>query len=68
MNINNLKKGDVVFIVDKAEKNISSLSTGFGGYSYYHCALYIGDGSIIEAIPVAGVIKVKLSKYSDKKL
>ncbi|AEE87773.1 hypothetical protein FNFX1_1387 [Francisella cf. novicida Fx1] len=59
--------GDVVFIVDDAEKNISSLSKGFGGYSYYHCALYIGNGNIIEAIPVAGVIKVKLSKYSDKK-
>ncbi|MDE5005023.1 hypothetical protein NAI73_11225, partial [Francisella tularensis subsp. holarctica] len=61
------KKGDVVFIVDKAEKNISSLSTGFGVYSYYHCALYIGYGSIIEAIPVEGVIQVKLYKYSDKK-
>ncbi|MDE4990325.1 hypothetical protein NAH39_09435, partial [Francisella tularensis subsp. holarctica] len=67
MNINNLKKVDVVFIVDKAEKNISSLSNGFGGYSYYHCALYIGYGSIIEAIHVAGVIQVKLSKYSVKK-
>ncbi|MDE5000770.1 hypothetical protein, partial [Francisella tularensis] len=62
-----LKKGDVVFIVDKAEKKISSLATGCGGYSYYHCALYIGYGSIIEAIPGAGVIQVKLSKYSDKK-
>lgn len=67
MNINNLKKGDVVFIVDEAEKNISSLSNGFGGYSYYHCALYIGDGNIIEAVPVAGVIQAKLSKYSNKK-
>ena len=34
MNINNLKKDDVIFIVDEAEKYISSLSTGFGGYSY----------------------------------
>ncbi|MBK2105736.1 YiiX/YebB-like N1pC/P60 family cysteine hydrolase [Francisella philomiragia] len=67
MKINNLKMGDVVFIVDDAEKNISSLSTGFGGYSYYHCALYIGNGNIIEAIPVAGVIRAKLSKYSNKK-
>ncbi|WP_044247448.1 YiiX/YebB-like N1pC/P60 family cysteine hydrolase [Francisella hispaniensis] len=67
MNINNLKKGDVVFMVDEAEKNISSLSNGFGGYSYSHCALYIGDGNIIEAVPVAGVIQIKLSKYSDKK-
>lgn len=68
MNINNLKKGDVIFIVDEAEKNISNLFTGFGGYSYYHCALYMGNGDIIEAIPVAGVIQTKLSKYSNKKL
>ncbi|APC91179.1 MULTISPECIES: YiiX/YebB-like N1pC/P60 family cysteine hydrolase [Francisella] len=67
MNIIDLKKGDVVFIVDEAERNISSLSTGFGGYSYYHCALYIGDGEIIEAVTVAGVIQAKLSKYLDKK-
>ena len=57
------KKGDVIFIVDNAENNISSLPTGFSGYSYYHCALYIGKGDIIEAIPVAGVIHAKLSKY-----
>lgn len=67
MNINNLKKGDVIFIVDEAEKNISNLSIGFGGYSYYHCALYIGNGDILEAIPVAGVIQTKLSKYLNKK-
>lgn len=40
MNINNLKS-DVIFIVDEAEKDISSLATSFVGYSYYHCAFYI---------------------------
>ncbi len=42
MNINNLKKGDVIFIVDEAEKDISSLATSFGGYSYYHCVFIYG--------------------------
>ena len=67
MNIHNLKKGDVIFVVDETEKNISSLSAGFGGCSYYHCALYIGDGRIIEAVTVAGVIQAKLAKHLDKK-
>lgn len=67
MNINNLKKGDVIFIVDEAEKDISSLTTSFGGYNYYHCAFIYGDSQIIEAVTVAGIIKAKLSKYLGKK-
>lgn len=62
-----LQDGDVVFIVDETEKNISRLSVGFGGYSYYHCALYIGNGEIIEAVTYHGVIKDGLSKYKNKK-
>lgn len=63
-----LRKGDIVFIVDTTEKNISELSVGFGGYSYYHCALYIGDGEIIEAVSSCGVIQDSLSKYANYKM
>ncbi|GAB4224694.1 MAG: hypothetical protein Kow0076_7500 [Francisella sp.] len=62
-----LKNGDVIFIVDEAEKDISNLSLGFGGYSYYHCALYIGNGEIIESVKDCGVIQDNISKYSNKK-
>lgn len=68
MNIINLEKGDIIFIVDTTEKNISELSVGFGGYSYYHCALYIGDGEIIEAVSSHGVIQDSLSKYTNYKI
>ena len=62
-----LKKGDVIFIVDDSKKNISRLSIGYGDLSYYHCALYIGDGKIIESVAGDGVIVSDLSIYSDNK-
>lgn len=62
-----LRKGDVIFTIDPAEENISSLSKGYGGYSYYHCSLYIGDNQIIEAVAERGVILTDISKYNDKK-
>ncbi|WP_150466951.1 YiiX/YebB-like N1pC/P60 family cysteine hydrolase [Francisella sp. SYW-9] len=68
MNIQNLKKGDVLFISDSSEKNISELSRGYAQDSYYHCALYIGSGEIIEAVKVGGVIKSNISKYLNKKI
>ncbi|AIT10065.1 hypothetical protein LO80_08850 [Candidatus Francisella endociliophora] len=63
-----LRKGDIIFIVDNTEKNISELSVGYGGYSYYHCALYIGDGEVIEAVSSHGVIQNSLSKYVNYKM
>ncbi|AJC48701.1 hypothetical protein IB642_04255 [Allofrancisella guangzhouensis] len=63
-----LKKGDVLFIVDSAEKNISNLSIGYENYSYYHCSLYIGNNEIIESIKGDGVITADLSKYSNNKI
>ncbi|MED7818358.1 MULTISPECIES: YiiX/YebB-like N1pC/P60 family cysteine hydrolase [unclassified Francisella] len=68
MNIQNLKKGDVLFISDSSEKNISELSRGYAQHSYYHCALYMGSGEIIEAVKVDGVIKANISKYLNKKI
>lgn len=68
MNIKCLKKGDIIFVVDETEKNISELSVGFDGYSYYHCALYIGSGQIIEAVNIDGVVQSSLSKYKASKI
>lgn len=68
MNIQNLKKGDVLFISDSSEKNISELSRGYAQDSYYHCALYIGSEEIIEAVKVGGVVKANISKYLNKKI
>ena len=68
MNAEELKKGDVIFIVDDNEENISSLSYGYGDLSYYHCGIYIGDGKLIEAVPYHGVIEDDVSKYSSKKI
>ncbi|MED7788640.1 YiiX/YebB-like N1pC/P60 family cysteine hydrolase [Francisella sp. 19X1-34] len=68
MNIQNLKKGDVLFISDSSEKNISELSRGYDQDSYYHCALYIGSGKIIEAVKISGVIQANISKYLNKKI
>ncbi|QIV96370.1 permuted papain-like amidase YaeF/Yiix C92 family enzyme [Allofrancisella inopinata] len=63
-----LRKGDVLFIVDGYEKNISNLSVGYGDYSYYHCSLYIGDSRIIESVKTVGVIIADLAKYSNNKI
>jgi hypothetical protein len=68
MNFQKLRKGDVVFIVDDNEENISSLSVGYGGLSYYHCGIYLGDGKLIEAVKYHGVIEDDVSKYSIKKI
>ncbi|MGQ4005714.1 YiiX/YebB-like N1pC/P60 family cysteine hydrolase [Francisellaceae bacterium CB300] len=68
MNAEELKKGDVIFIVDDNEENISSLSYGYGDLSYYHCGIYIGDGKLIEAVPYHGVIEDDVSKYCSKKI
>lgn len=62
-----LIKGDVIFIADKSEKNISSLSNGYNGVSFYHCGIYIGDNEIIEAVTYNGVIEANLNKYSSNK-
>lgn len=67
MNINNLKKGDVIFIVDEAEKDISSLATSLEVIVIIIVLFIYGDGQIIEAVTVAGIIKAKLSKYLGKK-
>ncbi|KEI34612.1 hypothetical protein FRA_50c14820 [Francisella sp. W12-1067] len=63
-----LRKGDVLFIVDSYEKNISNLSVGYGDYSYYHCSLYIGDSRIIESVKTEGVIIADLARYSNNKI
>ena len=64
-----IEKGDVIFMVDLLEKNISELSKGYGGYSYSHCGIYIGDGSIVEAVKDQGVIVSKLeSSLGNKNL
>ncbi|QLE79811.1 hypothetical protein FLM55_08740 [Francisella sp. Scap27] len=64
-----LIKGDVIFIANESEENISSLSSGFSGVSFYHCGIYIGDNKIIEAVTYQGVIEANLDKYkSNKKL
>lgn len=68
MNLDALKIGDVIFIVDINEKNISNLSVGFGGLSYYHCGIYIGDGKLIEAVKYHGVIVDDLAKYKNNKV
>ena len=68
MNLDELKIGDVLFIVNNDEKNISSLSVGFGGLSYYHCGIYVGDGKLIEAVTYHGVVVDNVSKYIDNKI
>ena len=68
MNLQKLQKGDVIFIVDDNEKNISSLSVGYGGLSYFHCGIYVGNGKLIEAVKYHGVIEDNVSKYKDKKI
>lgn len=68
MNLDELKAGDVIFIADSNEKNISSLSVGFGGLSYYHCGIYLGDGKLIEAVKYHGVIIDDVAKYRDNKI
>ena len=59
-----LKKGDVIFIADTSEVNISNLSKGYNDYSFYHCCLYIGKNQIIEALTNNGVIIDDLDKYN----
>lgn len=68
MNFAKLKTGDVIFIADSDEKNISNLSVGYGGLSYYHCGIYIGEGKLIEAVKYHGVIEDDISKYRNKKI
>lgn len=68
MNLQQLKKGDIVFIADSNEKNISSLGVGYGGLSYYHCGIYIGGGKLIEAVESDGVIADNIAKYRAKKI
>ena len=57
MNINNLKKGDVIFIVDEAEKDISSLLLVLEVIVIIIMPFIYGDGQIIEAVIVSGVIQ-----------
>jgi len=68
MNLDELKVGDVIFIADSNEKNISSLSVGYAGLSYYHCGIYLGDGKLIEAVKYHGVIIDNVAKYCDNKI
>ena len=68
MNLDKLKIGDVIFIPANNEKNISSLSEGYGGFSYYHCGICTGDNKLIEAVSYYGVIEDDISKYHDKKI
>ncbi len=58
----------MLFIVDDNEKNISSLSVGYYGLSYYHCGIYVGNGKLIEAVKYHGVIESDVSKYRDNKI
>lgn len=65
--IEKLIRGDIVFIADKSEKNISSLSCGYDGVSFYHCGIYTGNDTIIEAVTYKGVIEANLNKYKPNK-
>jgi uncharacterized protein YycO len=47
------------------EENISKLSVGYAGDSYYHCGLYIGDNRMIESICGGKVVISSIDSYNN---
>lgn len=47
------------------EENISNLSVGYAGISYYHCGLYIGNNHIIESVRGDKVVISSIDSYKN---
>ncbi len=59
--------GDILFFYETTDiesNEIKKIDVGYNNISYYHCAIYIGNNEIIEAIEPK-VIKTSLDKYKD---
>ncbi len=61
--------GDVLFFyesIDKESEEIKKIDVGYDNISYYHCAIYVGNNKIIEAVRPS-VIETTLDKYKNSK-
>ncbi len=59
--------GDIIFFYDSTDVEsieIKKVDIGYNNTSYFHCAIYIGNNEIIEAIE-PNVTKTSLSKYAN---
>ncbi len=59
--------GDVLFFydsIDEEAQEIKKVDCGYNGISFYHCAIYIGNNRIVEAVEPL-VAETTLDKYSE---
>lgn len=62
LSTDDLKDGDLLFVVNRGGNNITSVTEGVGGAGIDHVAIY-SDGNVIEAIPVRGVVEAPLDSF-----
>lgn len=60
--VSDLRDGDLLFVVNHAGNNITSVTDGVDGLGIDHVAVYAG-GEVIEAIPVKGVVESSLDSF-----
>lgn len=62
LTINDLKSGDLLFVVNGANNNITDVTEGVDGLGIDHVAIVAGI-NVIEAIPKYGVVKSPLDSF-----
>ncbi len=62
VSVSDLRDGDLLFVVNGDENNITRVTNGVNGLGIDHVAIY-SEGNVIEAIPVKGVIESPLDSF-----
>lgn len=62
VSVSDLRDGDLLFVVNGAGNNITSVTDGVDGLGIDHVAIY-SEGKVIEAIPVKGVVEWPLDSF-----
>lgn len=62
VSVSDLRSGDLLFVVNGAGNNITSVTDGVDGLGIDHVAIY-SEGKVIEAIPVKGVVEWPLDSF-----
>lgn len=60
--VSDLRDGDLLFVVNGDENNITRVTNGVNGLRIDHVAIY-SEGNVIEAIPVKGVVESPLDSF-----
>lgn len=64
--ISKLRKGDLIFIFNR-NSWISKLIATMDNGSWSHCGIYVGEGNILETIPIGTVVR-NIEIYKNKKI